>query len=70
MAKVTANTKSFTVHSLLRENIAVGVNIMTDEYRSYSNIKYLGFKHKTIEHGQNEWLRGDIHINTIEGFLS
>lgn len=70
VAKVTANTRFSTVHSLLREKVAIGADIMTDEYRSYSSLKYFGYRHKTVKHGQKQWVKDGIHTNTIEGFWS
>jgi len=69
-AKVTINVKSSTVHGVLRENVIMGINIISDEFKSYSNLTKLGFKHYVISHGQKEWAKDDIHTNTLEGFWS
>jgi len=30
----------------------------------------LGHLHETVRHGRGEYVRGDVHTNTIEGFWS
>ena len=70
MAKAVENTKASTVMSVMREHVRIGANLMTDEYRSYGNAKYVGYKHETVRHGAKEYVRGKVHTNTIEGFWS
>ncbi len=70
-AKVTANIKSSTIHSILRENVNIGINIISDEYHVYSSLAEVGFNHHSINHGQKHWVKDiNIHTNTIEGFWS
>ena len=44
--------------------------LKTDEYRGYTGIDTLGYKHETVNHGEKEYVNGDTHTNTIEGFWS
>ena len=69
-AQVTQNTNSSTIHTLIRENVNLDVDIITDEYRSYHIVKKMGYKHQTISHSNEQWGDGIIHVNTIEGFWS
>ena len=69
-ARVTVNTKSITVKPLIRENVAIQSHIMTDEYRSYNNLDKYGYQHSRINHVSNQYVNGDVHTNTIEGFWS
>jgi hypothetical protein len=33
--------------------------------------KFQGFAaHETVDHSQYEWVRGEVHVNTLEGFFS
>lgn len=42
---------------------------MTDEWKAYVGlIKH--FKHAIVKHGNGEYVNGDVHTNTIEGFWS
>ncbi len=69
-AKVTKNTKSHTIKSIIKDNVEIGINLVTDEYRSYNGLSKLGYKHFTINHGDEKWVEGVAHTNTIEGFWS
>lgn len=44
---------------------------MTDEHFAYRHLKEQGFfHHYMVEHGNNEYVRGKIHTQTIEGMWS
>ena len=45
-------------------------HIFTDEWSSYKRLPKLGFSHTTVNHKQLEYVRGNAHTNTIEGFWS
>lgn len=44
--------------------------IITDEHRGYRGIADADTKHETVNHRQEEWVRGDIHTNTVESVWS
>jgi hypothetical protein len=44
-----------------------GSTIMTDEWTSYQGLEKK-FVHKTVSHGKGEYVRGNVHSNSIEGF--
>jgi len=52
----------------LRESIAVGTNVFSDQARVYSTLKRLGYLHDSVNHSLGEYGRGSVHTNTIEGF--
>ena len=68
-AKAVKNCKASTVMPLIRENVEIGTNLMTDEFRSYGKAG-LEYNHQTVNHGTKEYVHGDVHTNTIEGFWS
>jgi hypothetical protein len=43
---------------------------MTDESNLYSNLKRRGFEHEIVIHSDVEWVRGDVHTQSIDGFWS
>jgi transposase-like protein len=54
--------------AVLKENVDKNATLMTDDFPSY---RYLNFpKHKIIKHSEKEYVQGNIHTNTIEGFFS
>jgi hypothetical protein len=44
--------------------------LCTDEFNVYRYAPKFGYKHRKVNHGRKEYVRGDIHTNTIEGFWS
>ena len=44
--------------------------IMTDELKSYLPAAGNFKDHQTVEHGRGEYVRGNAHTNTVEGFFS
>ena len=44
--------------------------IFTDEWKGYQGIEDEDTKHETVTHFADEWVRGDVHTNTIEGAFS
>ena len=44
--------------------------INTDEYSAYHGLKKKGWDHDSVCHGLEEYARGDVHTNTLEGFWS
>jgi len=53
----------------IRENVDKNSTIMTDEFLAYKNLGK-EFIHHTVNHGVGEYVNGDIHTNTAEGFFS
>lgn len=68
--KVSGDTTMATVLPFIKHNVDKGSTLMTDEYRSYSYVQKLGYDHKTINHGKRQYVDGDIHVNSLEGFWS
>ena len=43
--------------------------IMTDDLHAYRALNR-DFNHKSVNHSIGEYARGDVHINTVEGYFS
>jgi len=43
---------------------------MTDEYPVYNKLSKHGYSHDRVNHGGNQYVIGEAHTNTIEGFWS
>ena len=69
IAKTVTNVKATTVMPLIRQNVEIGTNLMTDELASY-NKAGAEFKHERVKHSAKEYARGNVYTNTIEGFWS
>ncbi len=44
--------------------------LMTDQWRAYLSIGRRFASHETVNHSTEEYVRGDVHTNTVEGFFS
>jgi len=44
--------------------------VVTDEHAGYDTMVDSGRPHDVIKHGENEYVRGIVHTNSIEGFWS
>ncbi|HEY1074727.1 MAG TPA: IS1595 family transposase [Patescibacteria group bacterium] len=69
-AEVTVDTAVYTIKPLMRKHVKFGSELMTDTYSSYYNAKKWGYTHKQINHKKEQYVKGKIHTNTIEGFWS
>lgn len=59
-----------TLLPIVNENIAKEARIMTDDAATYYK-KLDGFaSHETVNHSADEYVRGDVHTNTVEGYFS
>jgi transposase-like protein len=59
-----------TVSAIMRHNIAKESAIHTDEGRIYNIVPWRFSKHETVKHKDNEYVRGDVTTNTVEGYFS
>jgi len=59
------------LHSFIRETTHPATErIITDEHRSYRGIADEDTKHETVNHRKEEWVRGDVHTNSVESVWS
>src|SRR5579863_133293 len=58
------------IKKALRENVSPDARLATDEARMYRKIAKAFAEHMTVNHSQDEYVRGDASTNTIEGFFS
>jgi transposase-like protein len=69
--KLVPNQRRHHLHGFIRENVAGETEaIYTDELPSYRGIEDADTRHETIAHKDDEWVRGDVHTNTVEGVWS
>lgn len=41
---------------------------MSDEANFYKALPRKGWKHEIVVHSNKEWVRGDVHTESIDGF--
>jgi transposase-like protein len=59
-----------TVTKIVTENIAKESRLHTDESRLYTGSEERFSSHETVKHSAGEYVRGDVHTNSAEGFFS
>ena len=67
-ASVVPNVQSKTLLPMIVEKTSPNATIFTDEMPSYNRLEKMGFDHQVINHNAKEYVNGDIHTNTIDGF--
>lgn len=68
-AQVVNDTSGKTILNFIRSNVSPATQILvTDENYAYRGVRSM-FPHSVINH-RTEYVNGDIHTNTIEGFWS
>ena len=55
---------------IIKANVLPGTSVMTDEAGQYAHLNKLFAEHGFTRHGQGEYVRGDVHTNTVEGYYS
>lgn len=65
--KVIPQTNIENISEFILNNVEPHSNMVTDESRAYNKVKK-HYKHETINHRAKEYVRGNVHTNTIEGF--
>lgn len=70
IAKKTSDVKGKTLGSLISRFVKKGSRIFTDEYIGYNTLKESEYSHSVVNHGAKQYVDGDSHTNTIEGFWS
>jgi transposase-like protein len=69
--KVVDSNNRKTLHGFIRENVEDGTEaIYTDEWPAYSGLADEDTRHETVNHSAEEWVRGDVHTNSVESVWS
>jgi transposase-like protein len=63
-------TSKFALVPIIRANVARETAVMTDEGLQYKYLSKDFASHETVNHAKEEYARGDVTTNTVEGFFS
>ena len=66
-AKMLDSVTIAVLGQYINDNVKEGSVVNTDEWKGYNKLHKL-FDHRVIKHNVHEYVRGDVHTNTIEGF--
>src|SRR5436309_819717 len=68
IAKTVENASGATLLPTVREYVMPKSTVFMDELRSYHGIPHMkdqGYVHRRINHGEKDYVMGDIHTNTV-----
>ena len=69
--KVAGSNNRETLHGFIRENVDGDTEaVYTDEWPAYRGVSDENTRHETVNHRAEEWVRGDVHTNTVESVWS
>jgi transposase-like protein len=69
VCKVIENTDAATLSKFVRQTVSGSVELVaTDEHLGYDRLKAEGLPHETVTHSAGEYVRGNVHTNSIESF--
>ena len=63
-------TDQFTVRKIVHENVSRESRLHTDESKLYFGSDKIFASHETVKHSAKEYARGDVHVNSAEGYFS
>lgn len=66
-AQKVKDVKGKTLLSIITRHVEKGAEIMTDQWPAYKTLSNK-FKHLVIDHSKGQYVNGECHTNTIEGF--
>jgi transposase-like protein len=69
-SKVVTDVSGANLKEVLDSNIAPDARLMTDSFVAYREPGKAFTSHETVDHSKGEYVRGDAHTNTVEGFYS
>lgn len=59
-----------TVKDIIRKNVSKDATIMTDQFPIYNGLDQEFAGHEVVDHGIGEYVNGDAHTNTLEGWFA
>lgn len=66
--ELISDAKKASLEKIIRERIEQGGRIFSDTHTGYHGLVGLGYVHRTVHHGVEEYVSGEVHINGVEGF--
>ena len=68
--KVEVINTGTTLKSMVKNHVDISSTIITDALFAYRGLDKEFVSHKIINHDKDEYVRGEVHTNTIEGFFA
>lgn len=68
VTRIIMDRREFTVASEVVKVVTPGARIATDEAYAFGRLSEYGYLHASVNHSAGEYVRGEVHTNSIEGF--
>ena len=68
--QVIPATTSENIIPIIQKQVEQGSHISTDDLLMYRNVTKVGYTHSFVRHGRGEYVVGDSHTGTIDGYWS
>ncbi len=65
-AAVIEGTSKAEVHKFIAENVCLDSTVYSDDHSSYQGLD--GYNHESVNHSAGEYVKGDVHTNSIQSF--
>ncbi len=69
-AKTIPATGRKILYGVINNRVDKNAVIMTDELAAYKSLDKAGYKHESVNHSKEEWVRGDVYTNGTENAWS
>lgn len=70
-ARLVDATEAKDLLPIITKKVKIGSSVCSDTWRAYTGLAAKGYVHRTVEHGEKEYVQKDNrknHINGLEGF--
>jgi transposase-like protein len=69
-SRAVRNVTGKTLRRVLDDHLDPSAHLMTDDFRAYRKPGKRFASHQSVNHSAGEYVRGDAHTNTVEGYFS
>jgi hypothetical protein len=68
VTSVIPNRRTEAVLPAVVNHVVEGTRIMTDDAYAFRELPHWGYKRESVNHRAKEYVRGEVHTNSVEGF--
>lgn len=68
LTRVIESRREFSVMPHVLQWVRPGASVATDEAYAFKWMNENGYRHETVNHSAKEYVRGDVHTNTLDAF--